>query len=76
MWRYSRSHPNILELYGFVRDPGQVLPSLVSPFYELGNARSFVENPPNRALPEAQRIQLVSFELDSAGSTHRFLLCV
>lgn len=59
IWRHSVSHPNVLELYGYMMVPDDIFPSLVSPFYPEGNLRNFVEDRKNHGLPAKQRIELV-----------------
>ncbi|OCB88203.1 kinase-like protein [Sanghuangporus baumii] len=57
IWRLTSGHSNILELYGFMRVPGQAFPSLVSPYYEDGDLRAFVEEQEKGNLPAKQCIQ-------------------
>ena len=60
IWRMTCGHPNVLELYGFMRVPGQIFPSLVGPYCEEGDLCAFVERSENYSLPTIQRIQFVS----------------
>ncbi|KAL5513777.1 hypothetical protein ACEPAH_4178 [Sanghuangporus vaninii] len=57
IWRLTCGHPNILKLYGFVTIPGQIFPSLISPYYER-DLRAFVER--HDILSAKQRLKFTS----------------